>query len=375
MTTTPFFKPRITGKRFDGGAIPLEFLADLAVLSEMIQEVAKWKYREENPTRHRVPRGFSDGASLKLTGVEEGSAIPVISLVVSAALLLPPQAEQYYHEARESVVNAVLAAQEGRTITDYLPQKLLGYFDRFGRNLAEGEAIELPSATANVTARLTRDVRRKLVVASSATHYTEEASVYGLVHEFNQREKTFQLTLPEGNILQRIPVESQHYDAILEANNGYRNHQRVRLTGFGRYDLSDRLLELISVEHVVPVDPLDIGIRIEELKQLQPGWLDGKGEAFDEDGLQWLVDAFATQFPDDATLPYLFPTPERNVLAEWSLGPNAVSLEIDLSNRSAEWHVLNVENDQEETVEFDLNSATDWKVIADKLRAMGGAAD
>ncbi|MEQ9588013.1 MAG: hypothetical protein RJS97_08675 [Parvibaculaceae bacterium] len=375
MTTTPFLKPRITGTRFTGGAIPLEFLADLAVLSEMIQEVAKWKYREENPTRQRVPRGFSDGVSLKLTGVEDGSAIPVISLVVSAAMLLPPEAEQYFHEARESVVNAVFAAQEGREITDHLPQKLLGYFDRFGRNLAEGEAIELPSATTNLTARLTRDVRRKLVVASSATHYTEEASVYGLVHEFDQRAKTFQLTLPEGNILQRIPVESQHYDAILEANNGYRNQQRVRLTGVGRYDLNGRLLELISVEHVVPVDPLDVGIRIEELKQLQPGWLDGKGEALDADGLQWLVEAFATQFADDATLPYLFPTPEGNVLAEWSLGPNSVSLEIDLRNRSAEWHVLNVDTDHEDTGEFDLNSATDWERIAANLRAIGGAAE
>ncbi len=51
----------------------------------MILEVAKWKYREDNPSRHRVPRGFSDGISLKLTGVEEGSSIPVISLVVGAA--------------------------------------------------------------------------------------------------------------------------------------------------------------------------------------------------------------------------------------------------------------------------------------------------
>lgn len=50
---------------------------------EMILEVAKWKYREDNPSRRRVPRGFSKGISLSLTGVEQGNAIPVISLMES----------------------------------------------------------------------------------------------------------------------------------------------------------------------------------------------------------------------------------------------------------------------------------------------------
>ena len=65
MTATPFLKPRITGPRFAGGAIPLEVLAHFAVLSEMILEVAKWKYRQQNTERKRVPRGFSDGISLE----------------------------------------------------------------------------------------------------------------------------------------------------------------------------------------------------------------------------------------------------------------------------------------------------------------------
>jgi hypothetical protein len=113
---------------------PLEVLADFAVLSEMILEVAKWKYREENASRHRVPRGFSEDISLKLTGVEEGSAIPVIALVVSSALLLPPESEHYFYEARDSIISAVAAAEHGSRITDHLPERLLGYFDRFGRS-------------------------------------------------------------------------------------------------------------------------------------------------------------------------------------------------------------------------------------------------
>lgn len=43
----PFLCPRMVGPRFDGHAIPLELLKDLAVLEEMIIEIAKWCYLQE----------------------------------------------------------------------------------------------------------------------------------------------------------------------------------------------------------------------------------------------------------------------------------------------------------------------------------------
>jgi len=57
--------------------------------------------------------------------------------------------------------------------------------------------------------------------------------------------------------------------------------------------LNDKLLELGSVEHVDPLDPLDVIVRIDELRQLKRGWLDGKGEAIDAQQLDWVVEAFS----------------------------------------------------------------------------------
>jgi len=84
---------------------------------------------------------------------------------------------------------------------------------------------------------------------------------------------------------------------------------------------------LENVERVTLLDPLDIGVRIDELKQLGPDWLDGKGLALSAQQLDWIAETFATYYPDDVKLPYLFPTPEGNLLAEWSLGKHAVSFE------------------------------------------------
>lgn len=376
MTSEPFLKPRLTGTRFDGGAIPLEVLADFAALSEMIVEVAKWRYYEANPGRKRVPRGFTDGISLKLTGVESGSARPVISLFVTGSILFSA-AHPYFVEARHAIVEAVGAAEQNKKITAYLPEQLLGYFDRFGRNLAEGEAIELTGEPGRPPVRLTRETRRKLVLASSANEFTEETFVRGLVHEFDQRAKTFQLTLSNGTILGRIPVESQHYDTVLEASTGFREKLQVRVYGVGRFDRNNRLQEIEKVEYVTLLDPLDIGARIDELKGLGQGWLDGKGHPLAHDGLDWLESSFETHYPSDLPLPCLFPTPEGRVLAEWPRNrkPWSLSLEIDLATRSGVWHALNLDTDAEEATTLNLASADGWEFLGQQVRNLVGGAE
>jgi len=353
----------------------LEILADFAVLAEMVSEVAKWKYREQNPTRKRVPRGFEEGISLRLTGVESGSVIPVIGLftVAPTGLGFPHSSTPYYDSARQAIVEAVEAASRGKVkeITAHLPQRLLGYFDRFGRNLIDGEAIELSDPPSGITATLTRDTRRKLLLASTAEEFAEEVSVHGLVHEFDQRKRTFELTIADGTILPQIPVEEQHYDSLLEASNGFRDGLRVRVSGVGRYDRSNRLQRLESVEHVVVLDPLDIGVRIDELKLLKEGWLDGKGVPPARQGLDWLEKSFDVLYPADVALPYLFPTPEGRVLAEWSLPPWAPSVEIDLVAKSGDWHALNLETDAEDTRTLDLSNPTGWEWLAEQIRGFG----
>ena len=69
LNNIEFLSPRLVGERFLGHAIPLEVLRDLAVLEEMLVETAKWGYMQEHPDRKRIPRGFTNGVSLKLTGI------------------------------------------------------------------------------------------------------------------------------------------------------------------------------------------------------------------------------------------------------------------------------------------------------------------
>lgn len=166
MHVEPFLKPRLIGKRFDGGAIPLEVLADFAVLSDLLVEAAKSKFRTANPDRKRVPRGFKDGITLKLTAIREGSAILEFGLTLAAAPNLfgtPTPTQTHFGEARSAFINVIKAAEQDRGITDHLPRNLLGYFNRLDRNLANGETIEFTDVDGREPARFTRETRRRLI--------------------------------------------------------------------------------------------------------------------------------------------------------------------------------------------------------------------
>jgi len=371
MTTQPFLRPRLTGARFEGGAVPLEFLKDLAVLEEMIVEVAKSEFLKDHPKRQRSPRGFTEGIELKLTGIEAGSATPVISLEVTPDnLFVPPENQEYFGRARDSIVAAIDAAEQNRPITDHLPEKSLGYFDRFGRSLREGEAIEFVTPGCERRTSLTRETRRRLLLASSRMkELTDETSVRGSVPEADQDNVTFEVQLIEGRRV-KAPLDPQHFDTILEAFNNYQNGTRVLLQGIGRFNRNERLLRFDSIEHVTILDPLDIPSRIEELRLLKDGWLEGSGKGPSQEGLEWLAKAFSQHYPEDLSLPFLYPTVEGGVQAEWTLAPAEITLEIDLETRQGNWHVLNTETDAEESRVLELEKTAEWQWLTEEIQRL-----
>jgi hypothetical protein len=373
MKIQEYLRPRLVGPRFERHAIPLEFLRDLAVLEEMIVEVAKWKFLEDHPGRKRSPRGFADGITLTLSAVEDGSAVAVIALLLGSAVSQPNQV--YFEQARAAIIGAIGAVAENQPVTAFLPEKALAYFDRFGRSLREGEAIEFPAPNpGDRPARLTKEVRRKLLLASSEVkELTEEIQIRGAIHEANLWTMSFEIMLADGSVIP-APIASQHLDSILEAFHGFRQGVKVLLQGVGKYNRLERLQAIDSVEHLTLLDPQDIPARLEELKMLKDGWLDGRGSAPSAVGLDWLANVFEGRYSEDLPLPYVYPVAEGGVQLEWSLQRQEASLEIDLEQKRGEWHVLDLNTGQEESKQLNLAEETAWNWLIARLTGIAGVA-
>ncbi len=332
---TPFLKPRFTGGRFERHGFPLEVLRDFAAFEQLLIEVAKREYLLDNQHRKRLPRGFSAQFDLQLAGVEKGSAIAVIALVVSG--LFEPADATYLARARDQVIAAIASASAG--LAQELPPDLLRYFDAFGRSLRAGEQVWFERDQL-APARFDPEVRQTLLRASAAEEWSEEMSLKGRVSAVDAADETFELHLNNGMKL-RAPLRDQFRNDLMLGLNEYKKKRQVSVRGVVCRDRSGRLKAFSEVEEINLLDPLDVETRLEMLAELKDGWLDGGGQALDAKALRELAGAFDGFYDSRLALPFIYPTAEGNVQAEWTLPSGwEVSLEIELISKMAEFQAV-----------------------------------
>lgn len=367
MPEEPFLRPRLVGPRFDGG-IPFDVLNDLASIPALITAIARQRYLEDHPSRKRTPKGFRDGAFLSLTGVERGSAIAVIDMIADDSQYgLPKFAEDmssYFKTARDEIVDAIASAAAGKNI-DLAPE-FLWHFDRIGKSLQEGELIDFGESNGEHQAILNKETRQTLVIASQSNEITGPVWVRAYVPVMDQKGMTIRLKLINGKMIP-ANLREQHYDSILESFNAYRNSGKVLIAGSGKYDYRGNLKKIDSIDEVIALDDLDVPSQLEEIKSLKSGWMNGEGEAFGAGDLDWLADCFEHRYPDGFPLPYVFPSVDGEVIAEWSFPPTEISLNVDLENQKGEFHALNVQNNDEDRKTYDLHDEKMWIEISRKI--------
>ena len=370
MTVIPkFLEPSLHGGRFENRTIPLEFLKDLAVLEEMIVEIAKSEYRKDHSDRQRVPRDFVKGIEIGLTAVESGSTKLVFSLTATAVAssFLSPPAVHYLERASISIANAIQAASDGKNVSDYIPEDAIPYFDRLGRGLREGESLVLP-ASHGKTATLTKETRKKILLASPKLQkYSEEYVVRGMIPEINQEAFSCQLLLLDNRKIS-IPYTTQHERTVLDAVVGYRDKQtKVMLKGVGIVSRQGRLQEFESLESIEILDPLDIFVQIENIRLLKEGWMNGEGKVPAHEALERFAQAFDYYWVDSLPLPYIYPTPEGGIQGEWLIGRYAISLEIDLISQKSYYHQIHLDTKEDFDADLDLSDRTGWEALCKAL--------
>ena len=126
----------------------------------------------------------------------------------------------------------------------------------------------------------------------------------------------------------------------------------------------------LSEHRVVALNSLSVPDRLDELRNMEDGWLDGGGAAPCHAGLDWLASSFERHFPRDLPLPYIFPTPEGGVETEWSIGRHSVILEVDLDSRQGDWLRFDKQSDEEDAHLLDLADSSRWEWLTSEIRRL-----
>ncbi len=199
-----FLSPRLNGARFDNHTLPLGILEDFSALEELILEVAKQVYLDENPLRQRVPKGFTDNISLSLSTIEPGSAIPKILLVFTIGVLNSISDSfsgptYYFEKARDKVIEVISSANQGENIN--LDPKYLNYFNKIGKNLLGDESIDF-APESELRAILNKETRRRILLSRDEKYeYSEAITFNASIPSVDKKDETFKLNI-EGNIVE-----------------------------------------------------------------------------------------------------------------------------------------------------------------------------
>jgi hypothetical protein len=227
--------------------------------------------------------------------------------------------------------------------------------------IREGESISFTRNGDLAPARLTPQTRRKLALAVPGVQFiTDEAIRRGTVVATNDAQNTFTIRLPNGHEV-LAPLHPEHRDVILDAQKDAPLGVRVAVRGIGQFNRSEKLVKFETVEDVTPLELLDVPARLDELKLLKAGWLNGEGKPLDNALLDKLGHYFTTYYPSELPLPYTFPTVNGGVQFEWRFGDAWPEIEIDLASFRGEW----LSNDDEVTI--DLSSAEGWTDLSKRI--------
>lgn len=98
--------------------------------------------------------------------------------------------------------------------------------------------------------------------------------------------------------------------------------------------------------------------QLSRLKQLGDNWFDGKGTAPSEALLRLFEMWYNAPFEGRVCIePNLYPTLEGGIEAEWRIERRDLTIEFDLTNQKASWHMLHL--DTQEVEEFEVNIIDD----------------
>lgn len=275
-----FLNIKYEGERFSGGRLPLDILADLPALEDILTTFAREIWIEEN-NRARMPNGYTSWFSVSLSGVDEGSALPKLELTVqedTQQTFIPENTRASLMQKAEAKFAMVLkAANDGQEAV--LSTTQIRNFNRFLTNLKPNELFKYSPDTddtevggANVVAL---DVeRRKRFLTSVTTFYEQRVQGRARLNRVDEKGnlRFVSVDLKEFSVMDSAKEPSEYGENIGA-------YYEFDLTVERRHD--DRIHSVITIHDLSLLEDPAV-TAIDDMASLADGWLDGFGRAVSE---------------------------------------------------------------------------------------------
>lgn len=354
---TEFLLPRFEGPRFEDHTMPVDVLGELSAYRRIVVELAKVLFRERHPQRHRVRKGFEDSFQLKLKTIGDGSAQPVL-------LRAGPEDEQLtldgdlFEEAQNQVLELI---GDPSSASVRFPEELIPLFNKFGNTLREDERIWMHTP-GNGAAPVSYDrAKRKQIILSKASSYEDEIDEVGRLVMVDSQKRSFDFQTADGRRI-NASVDPELLPTVRELF-AY-DSLPIRVVGAGIRNQRDELVRIDSVSDISfaedeeQAELLHIPTRIDQLAELEKGWLHSEGEPIKSNDLQFVAGLLQRAVEEQSLpRPYLYPTPSGGIQAEWSFQDSEVSAEFNFGEGTIHFHGVHLRTRTDAEECFQLRDA------------------
>ncbi len=332
ISKNEFLTSVLKGKRFDDHSIPVDVLPEFASYRNIVMNIAKHLYFQNNADRERLPKGFADQLKLKVSRIEAGSAVAVLEREFDSTQDYPE-----FEQARELINTAIREAAYDQNIS--LPQNILSLFDGFGKTLKEDESMFLclPGQNVNVATKYDRSVRGK-ILAFNKKPTKGAVKVTGKISDVNLTSGRFEVLTNDGATVISGTVSSEFESMLRDAHRAFETDE-VILVGLGVINSDKSIYKIETLQHLIcyaedgsiksSVPSLDETLG--KIQALTKGWYDGEdGEPISPVLIASVKQTITKLLSKHSIpIPYLYPTVEGGVRAEWSWGNWEVSTDLN----------------------------------------------
>jgi len=342
-----FLAPLFRGGRFDNHLLILDVAPDLLAYKQLVVELARHLYKERTGAP-RVPKGFEESFQLGIKEIRVGSsAQPLIERPGALPDGLFANGVDTYLEARDELGHLVREISAGRPLPPRFPKKLVKHFNKIGSGLRDNEYIELRAPGDAVGARYDRKVREQIVLPVEG-RLEDEIDLVGVLQGGLRDKGQLRLQLSNG-----VTVDVSYSLAdVTEVVQQFTGHA-IRVRGLAEFDSSHTILRITKVDELAPIADPQMGARAEiaasiaEIAALDDHWCGEGSPVFEPTRLEKIESVLVfLQMRRGLPRPFIGPTPDGEVHAEWPIGDVSLTASFDPASGMVYVHALNLANDK-----------------------------